>query len=226
MARKRSLLLLIGYGFAATLAIFYGLVERHSLFVTFVAFHLLICLCIPFIHGWWEGTLSESWRHAWGRFDKRGAWYGLFLGTLLLTGVLAGAWILLQPEGRPEKIRQVLAEWDLNDQWIWWFSLYLVFINSLLEELFWRGFVLQRMMLALSPITSIVLSSFFFTLYHLIVTTAMFGFRLGLLITVLVFGAGVIWGWMKGIFPTIYTTWISHLFADLGLVMSVLLWIY
>lgn len=226
MARKRSLLLLIGYGFSATLAIFYGLVERRSLFVTFVSFHLLVCLCIPFVHGWWEGTLKESWKHAWGRFEKPGAWYGLLLGMLLLIGAMAGIWFLLQTEGRPEQVRQVLLEWDLNDQWIWWFSMYLVFINSLLEELFWRGFVLQRMLQALSRMRAIALSSFFYTLYHLIVATAMFGVKLGLLITVLVFGIGVIWGWMKGMFPTIYSTWISHLLADLGLVLSVLLWVY
>ncbi|MGG4496949.1 CPBP family intramembrane glutamic endopeptidase [Brevibacillus reuszeri] len=226
MTRNRSLLLLIGYGFAATLAIFYGLLERRSLFVTFVLFHLLVCLCIPFLHGWWDGTLRESWRHAWGQFDKRGAFYGLGLGLFLLTGVLAGSWILLQAEGRAENIRRILVEWDLNDRWIWLFSVYLVFLNSLLEELFWRGFVLQRMLQSLSQAMAIVLSSFFYTLYHLIVATVMFGFKIGLLITVLVFVSGIIWGWMKGLFPAIYTTWFSHILADLGLVMTVLLWIY
>ncbi|WP_312114166.1 CPBP family intramembrane glutamic endopeptidase [Brevibacillus reuszeri] len=226
MTRNRSLLLLIGYGFAATLAIFYGLLERRSLFVTFVLFHLLVCLCIPFLHGWWDGTLRESWRHAWGQFDKRGAFYGLGLGLFLLTGVLAGSWILLQAEGRAENIRRILVEWDLNDRWIWLFSVYLVFLNSLLEELFWRGFVLQRMLQSLSQAMAILLSSFFYTLYHLIVATVMFGFKIGLLITVLVFVSGIIWGWMKGLFPAIYTTWFSHILADLGLVMTVLLWIY
>ncbi|GED70418.1 hypothetical protein BRE01_41200 [Brevibacillus reuszeri] len=226
MTRNRSLLLLIGYGFAATLAIFYGLLERRSLFVTFVLFHLLVCLCIPFLHGWWDGTLRESWRHAWGQFDKRGAFYGLGLGLFLLTGVLAGSWILLQAEGRAENIRRILVEWDLNDRWIWLFSVYLVFLNSLLEELFWRGFVLQRMLQSLSQAMAIVLSSFFYTLYHLIVATVMFGFKIGLLITVLVFVSGIIWGWIKGLFPAIYTTWFSHILADLGLVMTVLLWIY
>ncbi|WP_289136723.1 CPBP family intramembrane glutamic endopeptidase [uncultured Brevibacillus sp.] len=226
MTRKRSLLLLIGYGFAATLAIFYGLVERHSLFVTFVSFHLLVCLCIPFLHGWWEGTLRESWSHAWGQFDKRGAFYGFALGLFLIIGVLAGAWLLLQSEGRSENIRRILVDWDLNDRWIWLFSFYLVFVNSLLEELFWRGFVLQRMQRSLSKTMAIILSSFFYTLYHLIVATVMFGLKIGLMITFLVFGAGMIWGWMKGLFPAIYSTWFSHILADLGLVMTVLLWIY
>jgi len=54
----------------------------------------------------------------------------------------------------------------------------------------------------------------------------MFGLKIGLMITFLVFGAGMIWGWMKGLFPAFYSTWFSHILADLGLVVAVLLWIY
>ncbi|MFF2528898.1 CPBP family intramembrane glutamic endopeptidase [Brevibacillus sp. NPDC058079] len=226
MARKRTLLLLIVYGFAATLTIFYGLVEKHSVIVTFFSFHVLVCICIPVIHGWWEGDLRKHWLLAWGSFEWQGTLYGLAFGVLMLTGVLAGLWLLLQESGRPEAVRTGMEAWGIERRWILVFSFYLVFINSLLEELFWRGFVLQRLRASLSILMSIFLSSFFYSLYHLIISTILFGFRNGLLITSMVFGAGLIWGWMKGMFPSIYPNWFSHLFADLGLALAVVLWIY
>lgn len=226
MARKQTLLLLIVYGFAATLTIFYGLVEKHSVLVTFLSFHILVCICIPLLHGWWEGTLRKNWRLAWGSFEWRGACYGLALGMLMMTGVLAGLWLLLQEAGRPEAVRAGMESWGINRSSVWGFSIYLVLINSLLEELFWRGFVLQRMRASLSFWMSIGLSSFFYSLYHLIISSILFGVWNGLLITGLVFCAGIIWGWMKGLFPSIYPNWFSHLMADLGLALAVLLWIY
>lgn len=226
MKQKRSLLLLIGYGFAATLAIFYGLVERRSLFVTFVSFHVLVCLCIPFFHGWWEGSLGQNWRLAWGRLEWRGALFGIWLGVFLLTGALAGWWLLLQADVRPDKIRTVLEQWGLGAQWIWWFFLYLVIVNSLLEELFWRGFVLQRLLHGLRRPVAILLSSFFYSLYHLVISAVLFGVPWGCLITLSVFAVGVLWAWMKGMFPSVYPTWFSHLLADLGLVTGLVWWIY
>lgn len=226
MIKKRSLLLVIVYGFAATLSIFYGLVERQSLFVTFVCFHLLVCLCVPLIHAWWEGNLSRSWQVAWGKFEWRGAVFGLGLGILLMAAAIAGIWLLLQSDGRPEQIRQTLERWELSRQWIWWFSLYLVIVNSLLEEMFWRGFVLERFVSVLVRSHAVLLSSFFYSLYHLIVSSVLFGFKWGCLITLLVFVVGNVWGWMKARYPSVYSTWFSHLLADLGLVLPVIWWIF
>ncbi|MFD2371142.1 CPBP family intramembrane glutamic endopeptidase [Brevibacillus sp. GCM10020057] len=226
MKQKRSLLLLIGYGFAATLSIFYGLVEKQSLFVTFVCFHLLVCLGIPVVHGWWEGSLQKSWQLAWGRFESKGAVCGLAFGVLLLLGGTGGIWLLLRADGRAEQIRGILEAWGLTEPWIWSFFLYLTIVNSLLEELFWRGFVLQRLVLGMSRFVAILLTSFFYSLYHLVVSTVLFGFGWGCCITLIVFAVGSVWGRMKERFPSVYPTWFSHMLADLGLVISVIWWIY
>lgn len=226
MSRNRSLLLLIAYGFAATLAIFYGLVERQSLFATFVSFHLLVCLGIPLLHGWQEGGLFKHWQAAWGKYEARGARYGIAIGLVLMVGVTAGIGLLLQAEGSAESIRAILQHWGLQGGWVWLFCLYLVIVNSLLEELMWRGFVLQRLLQFMGRRAAILLSSFFFSLYHVVIAAFLFGLRWGLLITVLVFGAGVLWAWLKGLFPSVYPTWLSHLLADVGIAVSLIWWIY
>jgi membrane protease YdiL (CAAX protease family) len=226
MRGKRSLLLLICYGFAATLAVFYGLVERQSLFVTFVAFHLFVCLGIPLLHGWREGSLSAQWQTAWAAPDREGITYGAAFGTALLTGVVAGFSLLMGHGVRPEWIRLTLEKWGLAKEWFFWFAVYLVIVNSLLEELLWRGFVLQRMLRSLPRWKAVLTSSFFYAMYHFIITAALFGWRWGALITLLVFATGVLWAWIKERYPKVYATWVSHLLADLGIVLAILLWIY
>lgn len=226
MKRKRSLLLLIGYGFIATLAVFYGLVERESLAATFVSFHLLVCLGIPLLHGWWEGGLADDWRRAWLPFDKQGAVWGLAAGALMLTGILAGIRLLFATGVQPEEIRAVLERWGLTQQAVWWFSLYMAVVNSLLEELFWRGFVLERLLAAMSRFAAVLLSSLFFCLYHLLVATVLFGWRWGVWITLMVLAVSVLWGWLKGIFPAVYATWFSHMLADFGIVLALVIWVY
>jgi membrane protease YdiL (CAAX protease family) len=226
MRGKRSLLLLICYGFAATLAVFYGLVERQSLFVTFVAFHLLVCLGIPLLHGWREGSLRAQWQKAWATPDREGAAYGAAFGLALLTGVVSGFWLLFEAGVQPEWIRLILERWGLTSEWFGWFALYIVVVNSLLEELLWRGFVLQRMLRSLCRWAAVLISSFFYALYHLIIAAALFGWRWGIVITLLVFATGVLWGWIKGRYTAVYATWISHLLADLGIALALLLWVY
>ncbi|MFY0544453.1 CPBP family intramembrane glutamic endopeptidase [Brevibacillus sp. H7] len=226
MKRKRSLLLLICYGFLATLAVFYGLLEMQSLFVTFLSFHLLVCLGIPLLHALWEGELRTRWRLAWETFDKSGMAYGVLLGVFLFTAIVAGMWLLLHHGVQEERIRFTLERWGLTSAWIGWFALYTVIVNSLLEELLWRGFVLQRLLRGVRRPTAIIVSSFFFALYHLIVGVVLFGLQWGIAVTALVFGAGVLWAWLKGCFPSAYPTWISHLLADLGLMVVLVVWIF
>jgi membrane protease YdiL (CAAX protease family) len=228
MDRKRSLLLIICYGFLATLAVFYGLVERQSLFVTIIVFHLIVCLGIPFFHGWWEGGLREHWRQAWqgGFIDKKGAAVGVASGFLLFMGVVSGIWLLLQAGADAEWIRFTLRRWGVTERWLWLFAIYMIVGNSLLEELLWRGFVLQRLLSGVSRWKAILASSFFFALYHLVLGVVLFGWVWGAIITCLVFAVGVVWACMKYRYPSVYPTWFSHLFADFGLITALFIWIY
>ncbi|USG67640.1 CPBP family intramembrane metalloprotease [Brevibacillus ruminantium] len=226
MKKKQVLLVLLAYSFAATLSVFYGLVEKRSLFVTFVAFHLLVCLLVPLLHAWWEGELSVQWKKAWKNDGFSGISYGLAVGAMLFIGIITGAWLLLQGQIHAVRIRQAMETWGLTSQLLLPFSLYLVLINSLLEELMWRGFILERLLSTLTRFQAVLLSSFFYSLYHLIIGVVLFGLVWGALITGLVFMTGALWGWMKRWYPSVYATWLSHLLADLGIVVVLYSWVY
>ncbi|MFM1650598.1 CPBP family intramembrane glutamic endopeptidase [Brevibacillus sp. B_LB10_24] len=223
------MLLFICYGFVATLAIFYGLVYRHSLVVTFVAFHLFVCLGIPMIHGWREGRLQDIWQRVWrtgrGKHAK-GLWVGFSSGILLFAAVLIGTRLLLTAGIDGLLIRQTLMSWGLSSRFIWLFAGYITIVNSLLEEWFWRGFVLERLSVSMPPERSIPLTSLFFSIYHLILGVCLFGWAWGIAITCLVFAVGAFWGWLGLRYQSIYASWFSHMLADLGLMTALVRWIF
>jgi membrane protease YdiL (CAAX protease family) len=220
--------LIIVYGFLATLALIYGLMIRQSLFATFISFHLIVCLGIPLLHGWREGSLPRNWKAAWGdhRGDTAGITVGAVSGMIIAAGVMGGIWLLLRAGVSPERTRVILVSWGLSDDWKWFFAVYMIVVNSFLEELMWRGFVLQRLLSVLPGWGALLLSSFFFALYHLILGVVLFGWKWGIIVTVLVFVTGLFWAWMKRRYPSIYPTWLSHLLADMGVVAALFIWIY
>ncbi len=229
MNRKRSLLLTVCYSGFATLTIFYGLIARQSLFVTFVSFHLIACLGIPLSHRLWEGDARRHWREAWGDGIWRrgeGLFLGLATGVCLFAAIVAGYRLLVLAGVSPEHIRAVLTRWGLTAGWIGWFAAYLTVLNSFFEELLWRGFVLERLLASLSRRKAMVASSLFFSLYHLIIGVVLFGWAWGGVITGLVFLVGLLFALLKITYRAIWAAWLSHLLADLAIVTVLIAWIY
>lgn len=58
-------------------------------------------------------------------------------------------------------VKYTLNDWGVTPDWLLPFSLYLVVVNSLLEELLWRGFVLERLLDALARPVAVLISGFF-----------------------------------------------------------------
>lgn len=90
----------------------------------------------------------------------------------------------------------------------------------------WRGFLLQRLERVVTPMTAMLVSSFFYALYHVVIGTVLFGWKWGTIITAAVFCVGMLWAYMKRRYPPIYAVWISHLLADLGIMLALSWWIF
>jgi hypothetical protein len=99
-------------------------------------------------------------------------------------------------------------------------AIYGVFLNPLIEEFIWRWFVYLKCKQLTSEIIAIFLSAFLFTLHHIIIlNTFASDIRLVILGSLGVFLGGVIWGFCYRNFKSLWCSYISHLFADLALVI-------
>lgn len=227
MHRARFLRLAILYGIFATSAVWAGLVWFQSLLITFVLFHLLVCCMIPILHGIGDGSIRKRWSEAFSVWfaSTEGLFVGIATGVVLCLAVLAGLYLLIQLVDK-EQIRAIVVRWGLSADWLGLFFTYVVLVNSLLEELMWRGFLLERLESAVKPFFAMLISSFFYALYHLVIGTVLFGWKWGGIITVAVFFVGMLWAYMKRRYPPIYATWLSHLLADLGIMLALSWWIF
>jgi membrane protease YdiL (CAAX protease family) len=95
---------------------------------------------------------------------------------------------------------------------------YWCFINSLIEECTWRGFVVSRCKILVSDAIAVILAALFFTIHHSI---ALYGYTSNWSIVLLgslgVFIAGIVWAWCYQRYHSIVPGYISHILADLAI---------
>lgn len=96
-------------------------------------------------------------------------------------------------------------------------ALYISFINSLLEEFFFRGFAF----LALKKVThrrvAYIFSASAFSLYHIGIMKSWFTPLLFILLIFSLFIAGMYFNWLNERKGNIFASWMVHMFANLAI---------
>jgi membrane protease YdiL (CAAX protease family) len=93
--------------------------------------------------------------------------------------------------------------------------------HSLFEEYYWRWFLLGQLRRRLPFAASLTLASLAFAAHHWIVVDSFLGgthrLTIGLPLTLVVAGAGALWGWLFRRYRTLLAPWLSHLLVDAAL---------
>lgn len=90
-------------------------------------------------------------------------------------------------------------------------------LHSLFEEYFWRWFVFDGLRLKLSAIDAAIVSSFAFTLHHIVILSQFFPVGLTILSSLGVFFGGLIWCFSYSKTKKLTASWVSHALVDLTL---------
>jgi hypothetical protein len=97
-------------------------------------------------------------------------------------------------------------------------AMYWTFINSLFEEYIWRWFVYSKCEVLIPGKGAVLLCGLLFTLHHIINLVA---YTENWLVVVLaslgVFLAGAIWSWCYLMYRSIWSSYFSHVLADLAI---------
>ena len=96
-------------------------------------------------------------------------------------------------------------------------SLYISFINSLLEELFFRGFGFLTLNKFLSKRYSYAISAFAFSVYHVSILANWFNVVIYVLFIVGLFGTGLFFNFLNDRYNNIYNSWIVHMCANFSI---------
>lgn len=96
-------------------------------------------------------------------------------------------------------------------------SLYISFINSLLEEFFFRGFLFRNIKDPAKPGYAYGISALLFAAYHIAMMIGWFSFGLNALVLLGLTAGGLIFNWLNEKLGCIYGSWLTHMFANFAI---------
>lgn len=96
-------------------------------------------------------------------------------------------------------------------------SLYISFVNSLLEEFFFRGFAFITLKRITSRRFAYLFSATVFAVYHIAMMIGWFSLDLFLIIMAGLFAGGLIFNYLNEKSLTVYPSWLVHMFANFAI---------
>ena len=96
-------------------------------------------------------------------------------------------------------------------------ALYISFINSFMEEFFFRGFAFLTLKKVSSAKFAYIFSAAVFSLYHIAMMTGWFSLPLFILLLAGLFAGGLIFNFLNTKSGNIYTSWLVHMFANFAI---------
>lgn len=175
---------------------------------------LFMFLLIPILVAQSDGEISLL---SLFRFQKQGIGKALFLGIGIFILILGGYFLLscfMDFSGIVGALSENAGVGKGNFLFV---ALYISFINSLLEEFFFRGFLFINLKKQLHRWQAYLISSLAFSAYHVAMMIGWYDLWLFLLILVGLMIGGVIFNYLDENQETIYTSWFTHMFANFAI---------
>lgn len=98
-----------------------------------------------------------------------------------------------------------------------WVAIYIALVNSLLEEIFFRGFAFAGLRESIGRWPAYLFSAAAFALYHIAMMIGWFDLPVLLLTLTGLFAGGVIFNFLDERMGSIYPSWLVHMMANLAI---------
>ncbi|WP_017379252.1 CPBP family intramembrane glutamic endopeptidase [Paenisporosarcina sp. TG-14] len=207
------------YALGPTFMIFIGLTYFESVPITFVLFYSWL-FAIPFAT-YLRKTQDrlDFIQSVKNGFTIKSFLFGLVSGVICLITIFSYVYFSQDYLFNLNQLNELLVKWHFSGSHIWIFIFVLIVINPFLEEWYWREFMHKRLLISLSGIQTVFVTSFFYSLYHLLSLVPMFAMPFSLVATMPIFLAGLLWGYFRIKFRSMVAPIISHTLADIGIIL-------
>ena len=146
--------------------------------------------------------------------NKSGLLVALLLGIGVYCVILAAYFLFRNVFDFSKLTSSLTATTGVNKSNFIFTALYISFVNSLLEEFFFRGFSFLSMKEALGRKLAYTASSLLFASYHIAMMIGWFAWPVVLLALVGLYIGGVLFDFFNEKYNTIYSSWMIHMFAN------------
>ena len=175
------------------------------------AIKIIMFLLIPIVYGLF---LKEFNIKNLIKPDKKGLCIALCLGFVIYGVVLGAYWIFKDVFDFSALTGSLNETTGVNKSNFIWVAIYISFVNSLLEEFFFRGFSFITLKKLTSRRFAYVFSSMAFALYHIAMMIGWFGLPVILISLAGLFIGGMIFNRFDEKSENIYLSWLIHMFAN------------
>lgn len=149
--------------------------------------------------------------------DKRQIFISIALGLGVYLFILVGYYVLKGFIDLDNIALQLQNNLNVNKDNFVFVALYISFINSMLEELFFRGFGFLTLNRSSSRIYSYVISALSFSIYHVSILANWFNVIIYVAFIAGLFVTGLFFNWLNEKYSNIYNSWIVHMCANLSI---------
>lgn len=162
-----------------------------------------------------ENFIKDSFVH-----EKKGFGVKLshILGILVFIILIATFYLIKQYMNIDILISEFELKYKINHSNILYYGIYLAFINSLLEEFFFRGFIFLNLKKLGMKRMAYLSSSIAFSIYHVGNFQNWFNIWVFVLATTGLFVGGIIFNYLDDKEHTFLNSWFVHICADIALV--------
>ena len=179
-------------------------------------FKLILFLAVPIgyfiVNKSERGTLRKLFSP-----NKKGFLISLGLGIAVFAVIISAYFAFRGIYDFSGITAQLTGDIGVNKDNFIFVALYISFINSLLEEFFFRGFAFLCLKDKIPKWSAYALSSALFAFYHAGMTSGWFNPLLYILMMLGLFIGGCIFNFLNEKCENIYPSWLVHMFANFGI---------
>lgn len=180
---------------------------------------IILFLAIPYIHVKLikKSTIKEVYGIRFG--GKRSLLLSVLIGFTSFVTIVT-AFFLLKEELSLNSIARQIAEGNvLTPEIIIVVGFYIILFNSLLEEIFFRGFIFLNLYELKHKKMAYLYSAILFGIYHIGIFKTWFNNEVIALSLFGLIGIGLVFGWLNTHNHNILNSWIAHALADLAIML-------
>ncbi len=175
------------------------------------AIKISLFLALPLIYG----CINRGWDlKSLFRPEKKGLLLAFGAGIAVYAVVLGAYWLLKDVFDFSALTGSVTQSTGVRKDNFLWVALYISFVNSLLEEFFFRGFAYLSLRKVSTEPFAFLFSAAAFSLYHAAMMIGWFAWYVFALALIGLFAGGAIFNYFDKRHGNIYLSWLIHMFAN------------
>jgi len=210
--KKPILMVSLIVAFCAVMAVIDGVLKAD--YFTKSVIKLVLFLVLPALYSFYDRNIKikEIFKP-----DKKGVKLALILAVLVYVVILGGYLLLRGVFDFSAVTGSLTNNIGVTGNNFIYVSLYISFVNSLLEEFFFRGFAFLTLKRITGKKFAYLFSAAVFAVYHIAMMVGWFKPDVFIIIMAGLFAGGLIFNYLNEKSGTVYPSWLVHMFANFAI---------